>query len=68
MVVTGDVQSHNPKNFDYAALVHRLIDLALMLAKKNTSTLYLKHYSILMHMVLYYGYEKGIWSDEFKIR
>lgn len=68
MLVTADVQSHNPINFDCVALVHRLIDLALMGIKKNPSKMYFNHYSILMHMILYYGYEKGMWLDEFKIR
>lgn len=68
MVVTPDIQNHNPKNFDYATLIHWMIDLALMAIKKNPFKIYFKHYSVLMHMILNYGHGKGIWPKELKIR
>lgn len=68
MVIVADVQSHHPNYFDYVALVHRLIDISLTKAKKDLSDTSFRHYSVLMHMVLYFGCERGMWSEELKIQ
>lgn len=68
MVIAADVQSHHPKFFEYVALVHRLIGISLTKAKNDLFNASLNHYSNLMHMVFYFGCERGMWPKELKIQ
>lgn len=67
MVITAEIQFHNARPFDYASHISRGIDLGLGAIKNGSPTIHFKNYSILMHMILYYGQELGIWLEELRI-
>lgn len=67
MVIVADVQCQNPRPFDYASHICKEIESALTTIKNGAPIMYFKHYSIFMHMALYYGKELGLWPEELRI-
>lgn len=67
MVIAADIQCHNSRLFNYASFVSKELDLALAEIKNKSHVLHLRHYSLLMHLVLYFGQELGIWLEKMKV-
>lgn len=68
MVIIADIQCLNARDFDFATFIARQINLSLLAMKNDTSKIYFPHYSLLMHMILFYGQDLGICPKEMTIR
>lgn len=68
MVICVDLQSKDPKLFDFTTFLAEVINHGLEKLKEDVINVHFKYYSILMHMLLYVGQEKGLWPDELCIR
>lgn len=67
MIITTDIQYHNSRPFDYASYIFKGLDLGLMAIKGGSSTFNLRHYSLLMQIVLYFGQDLGLWPPKMRI-
>lgn len=66
LVLAAEVERHEPRVFDFASyLVDRLHEGFLNL--KDNPDKYFKHYSLLMHIVLFYGKLRGLWPEELNV-
>lgn len=66
LVLAFDIQMYEPRPFDYATyLVERLHEGFLNLRDDTHPNF--KFYSLLMHLVLFYGYVKGFWHKGLKL-
>lgn len=55
MVIVVEIQCLNARDWDFATFITRQIDLSLLSMKKDTFKIYFPHYSVLVHMILFYG-------------
>lgn len=67
MVIATNIQCHNSRLFDYASFVSKELDLALVTIKNKSPILHLRHYFLLMHLVLHFRQELGIWPEKLKV-
>lgn len=65
-VLASDIQMYEPEPFDYVSyLVERLHEVFLNLKDNNCPNF--KFYSLLMHLILFYGYFRGMWLEELRL-
>lgn len=68
MVLAIDIQSQDVRPYDYVEYLSKVINTSLTIIKNNSDALNFKHYSLLMHMILYEEKEMGIWGEELGIK
>lgn len=68
LIIVEDIQSLKAKEFDYAIFVAGQLETGLVAIQRDPSRIHFPHYSLLTHMVLFYGQELGLWPEEMKIR
>lgn len=68
MVICVDLQSKDPRLFNFSTYLVDAISHGLEKFKGDVINMYFKYYSILMHMLLYVGQDKGLWPDELCIK
>ena len=66
MVLASNVQMMEPRPYDYAEYIVDDIH-SCFVNFKDVDSLVLKNYSLLMHMILYYGKMKDMWPQGLKI-
>lgn len=67
MVIAANIQYHNARPFDYASYIFKGTDSRLMAIKNGSPVLHFKHYSIFMHIIMYFRQEIGMWPEELRI-
>lgn len=60
MVIAAYIQSQKVREFDYATFVVEQLVLGLTAIQRDFAKIHFSHYSLLMHMVLFYGHEMGL--------
>lgn len=68
MVLCADIQSKDPRSFDFATYVADTLNHGLEKMKGDLVNVHFSLYSMLMHILLYCGQEINFWPDEFSIR
>lgn len=67
LVLAADIQRHDPRAFYFASyLVNRLHEGFLNL--KENPDKHFKHYSLLMHIILFYGRFRGLWPEGLNVK
>lgn len=67
MILTAYVQTHDARSFNYVSQIVDHINHVLERIKNNPSEVHFRHYSMLMHMLLYVGQGIHLWTDNLRV-
>ena len=67
MVLASNIQMFDPRPYDYVEYVFNNIH-SYFVNFNDIKCHTFRHYSLLMHMVLYYGQLRGLWHEFLKLK
>lgn len=68
MVICANLQSKDPRFFDFSTYLVEVLIHGLEKLRGDDINVHFKHYSLLMHMLLYVGQDEGLWPEELCVK